>query len=112
MATELEVIQFARRLSYDIIDYAAEKKMRIPLRSFDYYVKNMRLAVDYLLERFHSEFQNLAIKFSGLPSICESFSRCADKLFDDKVYNWWRIFTLYACTACLADMCASTLDHQ
>ncbi len=103
-----QIEELARKLSYDIVVYAVEKKRGILHKSTDYYVKNMRLAVDYLLEKFQTEFLNIAIKFSRMESICESFMRSADSMFDDKEYNWWRVFALYACAACLADMCVDS----
>jgi len=113
MDTDTEVKQIkelACKLSSDIVTYAVEKQRGIPLRTSDYYLKNVRIAVDYLLERHQVEFMNIAKKFSGIQPICEGFARSADKMFEDEVYNWWRIFTLYACAACLADLCAERRD--
>jgi len=113
MESELNVKHIkglARWLSNDIVDYVVQKKKGNCPNLADYYAKNMRLAVDQLLEIYHLQFVNIAEKLSKSDSICDSFVACADELFMDKQYNWGRVFTLYAFAACLADVYAAKDD--
>ncbi len=98
---------FVRSLGYDIVNYVVQKTKGNRLISSDYHVRTLRITVEYLLEKHHTEFMDMAEKISMSQAICESFLAIADKLFMDRQYSWGRIASLYAFAACVADYCIS-----